>query len=78
MKGRKHDLNYPFDPAGVSDPTCWLPPALGVQIHRRIPAFRHLESPSFKEEGVLDLSGIASTTEDGTVTLGKLRSDELP
>jgi hypothetical protein len=69
MKGRKHDLNYPFDPAAVSDPACWLPPALGAQIHHRIPAFRHLESPSFKEEGVLDLSAIASAEKDGTVTL---------
>lgn len=75
MKGRKHDLNYPFDPAAVSDPACWLPPALGAQIHRRIPAFRYLEDPRFKEEGVLDLSGIASTEEDGTVTFTPSHAD---
>lgn len=67
MKGRKHELNYPFDPAAVSDPACWLSPALGAKIHRRIPAFRYLEDPRFKEEGVLDASGLLSEDTDGTL-----------
>lgn len=67
MKGRKHELNYPFDPVAVSDPVCWLPPALGAKIHRRIPAFRNLEDPRFKEDGVLDASGLLSQATDGTL-----------
>ena len=67
MKGRKHELNYPFDPAAVSDPACWLPVALTHKIPARFPRCFRIEPPRFKEEGVLDASGQLSEATDGTL-----------
>ena len=67
MKSRKHDLNYPFDPAAVSDPACWLPVALAQKIPARFPMLRGIEPPRFQPYGVLVVSQHVTEDEFGTL-----------
>ena len=67
MKGRKHELNYPFDPAAVSDPACWLPTALAHKIPARFPRYFRIEPPRFQQTGVLDASGHVTEDEFGAL-----------
>lgn len=66
MKGRKHELNYPFDPAAVSDPACWLPVALAEKIPARFPMLRR-QPPRFQPSGVLDASEHVTEDEFGAL-----------
>jgi len=57
MKGRKHELNYTFDPAAVSDPACWLPVGIDRLIGSKIALLRHMPAlPPTAAIGVLDIS----------------------
>lgn len=74
MKGRPHELNYPFDPAAVSDPACWLPPAVGRKVAQGFgrawfgpDAERY--GPRHALGGALDVSDSVVLGEDGQIQL---------
>jgi hypothetical protein len=74
MKGRRRELNYPFDPAAVSDPACWLPPAVGLKVAQRFGTAwfgpnGERYGPRHTPEGVLDISGEVTLGEDGEFRL---------
>ena len=56
---RRHKLNYPFDPAKVSDPRCWLTvtegAALQTQFITRIRAIQYAPRYNGRDQ-VLELT----------------------
>ena len=74
MKGRPHELNCPFSADAVSDPACWLPPAVGRKVAQGFgrawfgpDAERY--GPRHSLEGVLDISDAVTLGEDGQIRL---------
>lgn len=68
MKGRKHDLNHPFDPAAVSDPACWLPVEIAREIEATLPMTRRMGlAPRPATPSTLDASQHVTEDEFGTL-----------